>query len=67
MQNTKNHNVSVDDLPAVRFPKKMKALFDVARYKIFYGGRGGGKSVSIAIALLLIGMVGKEKILCTRE
>lgn len=61
MQVTKNQ------LPKVKFPKKMRALFEKARFKVFYGGRGGGKSVSIAIALLLLGMLGKEKILCTRE
>ncbi len=37
------------------------------RYKIFHGGRGGGKSWGIARALLTIGVQKKVRILCARE
>ena len=34
-----------------QFPVKMASLFDKARYKVYYGGRGAGKSHSAAKAL----------------
>jgi len=34
---------------------------------VYYGGRGGGKSVAVALALLGIGIQKKTRILCTRE
>jgi len=37
------------------------------RYLVFYGGRGSGKTVTIAKALLLRGYRKKERILCCRE
>lgn len=37
------------------------------RYMVYWGGRGSGKSVSVAKALLIRGMKNKEFILCTRE
>lgn len=37
------------------------------RYKILYGGRGGGKTWSIARALLIIGGQRKMRVLCARE
>lgn len=52
----------------VEFPKKLGAvIFKPARYKVFYGGRGGAKSINIARALLIQGYQSKHKILCTRE
>jgi len=50
-----------------QFPKKAEFLFKPKRYKVLYGGRGSGKSHSIAKALLLQGMLNQERILCTRE
>jgi phage terminase large subunit len=38
-----------------------------ARYKTFYGGRGGRKSWEVAHALVLRAYHGKKMILCTRE
>lgn len=49
------------------FPPKLELLFKPARYKVLYGGRGGGKSQSIARALLLLGAQKKHRILCCRE
>lgn len=48
-------------------PEKMGFLFEPARYKVAYGGRGGGKSHSIAKALLVKGMEKPLRILCARE
>lgn len=51
----------------VTLPKAYEELFRPHRYKVLYGGRGGGKSTGIAIALLLQGYDRKLRILCTRE
>lgn len=51
----------------VSLPDKLEPLFKPCRYKVMYGGRGGGKSHSVAKALLILGMSGKERILCARE
>ena len=50
-----------------KFPSKLKPLFAPHRYKIIKGGRGGGKSWSVARALLLEGIKKPERILCARE
>ena len=39
----------------VEFPVKLQFLFKKARYKVAHGGRGSGKSWSIARALLILG------------
>jgi phage terminase large subunit len=49
------------------FPEKLSILFDSARYKVLYGGRGGAKSWGIARALLIIGARKATRILCARE
>ena len=51
----------------VEFPEKLSILFDSARYKVLYGGRGGAKSWGIARALLIIGARKTTRILCARE
>ena len=51
----------------IEFPKKLEGIFDQAKYKIFRGGRGGGKSWAIARALILISLQRKVRILCARE
>jgi phage terminase large subunit len=50
-----------------QFPVKMASLFDQARYKIYYGGRGAGKSHSAAKALLILGARNPIRVLCARE
>ena len=50
-----------------QFPVKMASLFDKARYKIYYGGRGAGKSHSVAKALLILGARSPIRVLCARE
>lgn len=51
----------------VEFPTKMGSLFKKARYKVYYGGRGAGKSHSIAKALLVKGVRKPIRVLCARE
>lgn len=51
----------------VTFPTAYKDLFRPHRYKVYYGGRGGGKSWQFARALILLGYDRKLRILCTRE
>ena len=50
-----------------QFPSKLKPLFHSARYKVFHGGRGSGKSWGVARALLILARQKKLRILCTRE
>ncbi len=49
------------------FPEKLRFLFQPARYKVAYGGRGSAKSWSFARALLLLGINKPLRILCARE
>lgn len=51
----------------VEIPEILGPVFEPRRYKIMYGGRGGGKSVTVAKALLIMGLQRKLRILCTRE
>lgn len=48
-------------------PRVFKEWLAPARYKIGYGGRGAGKSMSIAILLVLASLQKKLRILCCRE
>jgi phage terminase large subunit len=51
----------------VQFPPALAPLFQPARYKILYGGRGAAKSWGVARALLVLGAQRKLRILCARE
>ena len=51
----------------IKIPKPFKDLFKPKRYKVYYGGRGAGKSWSFAYALLIICARKKTRVLCTRE
>jgi phage terminase large subunit len=53
--------------PNIEFPLKLQCLFEPARYKVLYGGRGGAKSWGIARALLVIGSSKPIRVLCARE
>ncbi len=48
-------------------PEIFEPLFKPNRYKVYYGGRGGGKSWGFALALLVMGGLEKKRVLCTRE
>ncbi len=50
----------------IQIPARLQPLFKPKRYKIAIGGRGSGKSTSIARALLIQAMLGK-RIGCFRE
>ena len=50
-----------------KFPPVLKFLKDPIRYKVMYGGRGGGKSWAVARLLLLQGMASEIRVLCARE
>lgn len=54
----------------IEAPKEFKVLFDLdsdLRHIVLYGGRASGKSTSVAMSLLVLGMNKKLRILCTRE
>ncbi len=51
----------------LQLPEKVRFLFKPMRYKVLYGGRGSGKSHSIAKALLIKGSNETLRILCGRE
>ena len=51
----------------IEIPAPFQGLFKPHRYKIFYGGRGGGKSQAFADALLVSGMMRPIRVLCARE
>lgn len=52
----------------IKIPEKMLPfLTQKARYKVARGGRGGGKSIGIGIALIRVAMLRKVRILCTRQ
>lgn len=50
-----------------KFPDKMECLFQRKRYKVFWGGRGAGRSWGIARWLLLMGVQRPIRVLCARE
>lgn len=51
----------------VRFSRKMRPLFQSARYKVLWGGRDAGRSWGVARALLTLGASKPLRILCARE
>ena len=53
---------------AIEFIEKLGFLiFESARFKVAYGGRGAGKSEGFAIALILLARAKRLRILCLRE
>lgn len=48
-------------------PEAYAGLFDPARYKVYWGGRGAGRSWACARALLIMGSQRRIRWLCTRE
>jgi phage terminase large subunit len=51
----------------VELPRWAQSLFEPSRFKAMWGGRGGGKSRSVASALVLKAAQGPERVLCARE
>ena len=60
---------AVIDPPFARLqlPEKLAPLFEPRRYKVLHGGRGGGKSWSVAAVLLVMAADRPLRILCARE
>lgn len=54
-------------MPTIQLPEAFADLWTPARYKAFYGGRGSGKSHSLATALVLMAASRPLRILCARE
>lgn len=53
--------------PKIRFPEKLRFLFQPAPYKVTHGGRAGLKSMNYAAALVLLGASTSLRVLCCRE
>lgn len=51
----------------INIPEKMAPFLDPMRYKVAYGGRGSGKSWTIAQLLILKAYQSPTRILCARE
>jgi len=51
----------------VRIPEAFEGLLDPHRYKVFWGGRGSGKSWTFATVLVARATTQPLRILCTRE
>lgn len=52
---------------SVELPRGTEFLWRPSRYKVLYGGRGSGKSWTIAQVLLLMGMQRPIRVMCARE
>jgi phage terminase large subunit len=48
-------------------PKAFRSLFQPKRFKVFYGGRGAGKTESFARVLIYLAARSRIRVLCTRE
>lgn len=57
----------MSDQITAQFPQALEFLFEPARYKVAYGGRGSGKSWGAARALLILAAQRPMRILCCRE
>ena len=51
----------------LELPDYAQALFEPKRYKVLYGGRGGGKSWAVARSLLIQAAQQPLRVLCARE
>lgn len=51
----------------VEIPQKLLPLFQPKRYKVVYGGRGSGKSWTVARALVALAAANPIRVLCARE
>ena len=51
----------------IEIPHKLLPIFQPKRYKVIHGGRGSGKSWSVARALVSLGASKPIRVLCARE
>lgn len=61
------HREEVETKIKLELPQQFGCLLEPHRYKIFSGGRGSGKSWSLARALLLFGTMQPLRVVCARE
>lgn len=54
-------------MPEIQIADIFQDAFSSARYKLYYGGRGGGKSWAIARSLILLSVQKPIRVLCCRE
>jgi len=59
--------LSLSNQTTAKFPDRLDFLFQPHRYKVAYGGRGSGKSWSMARALLVKAANEPTRVLCARE
>ena len=57
----------IDTLPRLALPRALEAIWQPRRYKVLHGGRGGGKSWSVAGVLLTLAASRPLRVLCARE
>lgn len=55
------------DAPQLALPAALAGIWQPSRYKVMHGGRGGGKSWSVAGVLLTMAASRPLRILCARE
>ena len=53
--------------PALEVPEVLSGIFEPRRYKVMHGGRGGGKSWTVAGVLLAMAAERPLRVLCARE
>lgn len=53
--------------PVNLIDKLVPLLNEQWRYKVMYGGRGGGKSLNVIYALIVLACTSRKRILCARE
>lgn len=54
-------------MPTLALPERLEGLLTPSRYKVAYGGRGSGKSWSVAAALVMQATMRPVRVLCARE
>lgn len=54
-------------MAAIKFPDWASSLFTPMKYKVYYGGRGAGRSWTIARWIILEMTQRRHRVLCTRE
>lgn len=54
-------------LPQLALPEALAGIWQPMRYKVMHGGRGGGKSWSVAGVLLVMAAAKPLRVLCARE
>ena len=53
--------------PELLVPEKLEPIWQPKRYKVMHGGRGGGKSWTVAGVLLAMAAERPLRVLCARE